>query len=216
MTSDTRSLKEILSPRQLEVLALMAEGLDNYQIADQLFVSIKFVGNCINAIYSELCPGARSAAAKRVLVVRRYLLGHEYDADVFAAALELCKATDAVGKRRASLHQAMMTHDQAQAQWERIITPTSPFPIPPSCLPNLDGYTVSQAARIIGVQPSTVNKWIRQGLLNAVKTPVTGIPGHHTLLRVPHEDLLDFLRRTDRTPRYDIEAAAPEAVGVRA
>lgn len=43
-----------LTPRQLEVLGLMAQGYNNAAIAEQLVLSEKSVENYINAIYQEL------------------------------------------------------------------------------------------------------------------------------------------------------------------
>lgn len=43
-----------LTPRQMEILGLMAQGLGNAAIADQLVISEKTVENHINALYQEL------------------------------------------------------------------------------------------------------------------------------------------------------------------
>lgn len=58
-----------LSPRQIEVMELVAEGRTNQQIAAQLFLAEKTVKNHINAIFSEL--GVDSRAAAIVLWLRR-------------------------------------------------------------------------------------------------------------------------------------------------
>jgi DNA-binding NarL/FixJ family response regulator len=65
-----------LSPRQLEVLGLIAEGHSNAAIAAQLTLSERSVENHVSRIYTTLGVDAtdRSAHA-RVVAVRRYLDG---------------------------------------------------------------------------------------------------------------------------------------------
>jgi DNA-binding NarL/FixJ family response regulator len=62
-----------LTPRQQEVLGLMAEGRSNAAIADRLFLSEKAVLKHVGRIYDEL--GLRQTADdhRRVLAVVRYL-----------------------------------------------------------------------------------------------------------------------------------------------
>jgi len=63
-----------LTQRELEVLALVAEGLRNAQIAEQLFVSEKTVAHHVSAILRKLGVGTRSqagAAAARLGIVER-------------------------------------------------------------------------------------------------------------------------------------------------
>jgi len=62
-----------LSPRQREVLALIAQGLTNAGIAEQLTLSTRSVDAHVNAIYAEL--GIQSAGSRnpRVAAVRAYL-----------------------------------------------------------------------------------------------------------------------------------------------
>jgi DNA-binding CsgD family transcriptional regulator len=53
-----------LSPRELEVLKLVAEGLTNAQVAERLFVSPRMVNAHLNSIYHKLGVGSRSAAPR--------------------------------------------------------------------------------------------------------------------------------------------------------
>ena len=64
---------ERLTPRQLEVLGLMAEGRSNASIAKHLFITDKAVARHINAIFQTLgLPPARDDH-RRVLAVLSYL-----------------------------------------------------------------------------------------------------------------------------------------------
>ena len=65
-----------LSPRQLEVLGLIAEGHSNAAIAEKLTLSERSIENHVSRIYTTLGVDAtdRSAHA-RVVAVRRYLDG---------------------------------------------------------------------------------------------------------------------------------------------
>lgn len=51
-----------LSPRQVEVMDLVAEGRSNQQIAAELFLAEKTVKNHINAIFAELGVSSRAEA----------------------------------------------------------------------------------------------------------------------------------------------------------
>lgn len=51
-----------LSPRQIEILRMMAEGLQNKQIARQLNTSVPTVGSHIRFIYLKLGVNARASA----------------------------------------------------------------------------------------------------------------------------------------------------------
>jgi NarL family two-component system response regulator LiaR len=51
-----------LTPRELEVLSLIAEGLNNKEIAQELVISEKTVKNHINNIFSKLHVNDRSQA----------------------------------------------------------------------------------------------------------------------------------------------------------
>jgi DNA-binding NarL/FixJ family response regulator len=56
------SLFDDLTPRELEVLKLIAEGLSNKEIAEELTISEKTVKNHINNIFSKLHVNDRSQA----------------------------------------------------------------------------------------------------------------------------------------------------------
>jgi predicted ATPase/DNA-binding CsgD family transcriptional regulator len=53
-----------LSPRELEVLTLVAEGLTNAQVAERLFLSPRTVNAHLNSIYHKLEVSSRSAAVR--------------------------------------------------------------------------------------------------------------------------------------------------------
>lgn len=52
-----------LSPRELDVLRLMANGLTNQQIADELFLSRRTVTSHVASILGKLDLSSRTAAA---------------------------------------------------------------------------------------------------------------------------------------------------------
>lgn len=62
-----------LTPRELEVLGLMAEGLSNAGIAEQLVVSLGAVEKHITNVFTKLDLAHEEHAHKRVLAVLRYL-----------------------------------------------------------------------------------------------------------------------------------------------
>lgn len=62
-----------LTPRETEVLALMAEGLANPVIAERLFVTDKAVQKHINAIFMKLDLPESGSTARRVQAVLTYL-----------------------------------------------------------------------------------------------------------------------------------------------
>jgi DNA-binding NarL/FixJ family response regulator len=62
-----------LTPRELEVLARMAEGRSNSAIAAQLFVSESAVGKHVNNIFTKLDLPQADSDHRRVLAVLRYL-----------------------------------------------------------------------------------------------------------------------------------------------
>ena len=64
-----------LSPREREVLALMAEGLGNIAIAERLFVSEGAVHKHIRSIFARLDLAPDDRADRRVAAVLRYLDG---------------------------------------------------------------------------------------------------------------------------------------------
>jgi DNA-binding NarL/FixJ family response regulator len=64
-TATLRDLFTELSPRERQVLDLIAEGLDNHQIAGRLFLSEKTVRNHINSIFGKLEVPNRAQAIVR-------------------------------------------------------------------------------------------------------------------------------------------------------
>jgi DNA-binding NarL/FixJ family response regulator len=62
-----------LSPREAEVLGVMAEGLNNAGIAARLFVTERAVEKHIRSIFTKLDLGQASHDHRRVLAVLRYL-----------------------------------------------------------------------------------------------------------------------------------------------
>jgi DNA-binding NarL/FixJ family response regulator len=59
-----------LTPRELEVLQLLAQGLTSAQIAEQLIISLLTVNTHVRSIYSKLGVTSRSAAT-------RYAIEHD-------------------------------------------------------------------------------------------------------------------------------------------
>ncbi|GAB3154006.1 response regulator transcription factor [Micromonospora sonneratiae] len=64
---------ERLTPREREVLALMAEGLGNSAIAERLFVTENAVHKNIRSIFAKLDLAPTDRADRRVAAVLRYL-----------------------------------------------------------------------------------------------------------------------------------------------
>ena len=62
-----------LTPRQQEVLALMAQGYNNVAIAEKLVLGHKSVENYINAIYQEMNPAQSDRIHLRVSAVLSYI-----------------------------------------------------------------------------------------------------------------------------------------------
>ena len=67
------SLTAGLTPRQQEVLNMMAQGYNNVAIADKLVLGTKSVENYINAIYQELSLSHNGPLHPRVQAVLTYL-----------------------------------------------------------------------------------------------------------------------------------------------
>ncbi|MEW9532946.1 response regulator [Microbispora sp. NPDC049125] len=65
----------LLTPREAEVLAHMAQGLTNASIAEALYVSQSAVEKHINAIFDKLELSQSAGYSRRVLAVLRYLGG---------------------------------------------------------------------------------------------------------------------------------------------
>jgi DNA-binding NarL/FixJ family response regulator len=62
-----------LSPRELEVLAEMAKGLNNAGIADALFISQRAVEKHINSVFTKLDLSFEETTHRRVRAVLFYL-----------------------------------------------------------------------------------------------------------------------------------------------
>jgi DNA-binding NarL/FixJ family response regulator len=62
-----------LSPREREVLSLMAEGLSNRGICERLFLSPKTVETHVNAIFRKLRLAPAPDDHRRVLAVLAFL-----------------------------------------------------------------------------------------------------------------------------------------------
>ena len=66
---------DTLTPREREVLSLMAEGLSNAAIAARLFVTERAVEKHVTSIFSKLRLGADAESHRRVLAVLAFLQG---------------------------------------------------------------------------------------------------------------------------------------------
>jgi DNA-binding NarL/FixJ family response regulator len=64
-----------LTPREREVLALMAEGRSNQGIADQFVITLRAVEKHVSSIFAKLDLPATGSDSKRVLAVLLYLRG---------------------------------------------------------------------------------------------------------------------------------------------
>jgi DNA-binding NarL/FixJ family response regulator len=64
---------ETLTPREREVLELMASGSSNQGIADRLVISLRAVEKYVSAIFSKLGIPATGGESRRVLAVLLYL-----------------------------------------------------------------------------------------------------------------------------------------------
>jgi DNA-binding CsgD family transcriptional regulator len=64
-----------LTPREVEVLILVARGLSNKEIADRLVISAKTVGNHVEHIYGKI--DAKNRAAASLFAMRNGLLPEE-------------------------------------------------------------------------------------------------------------------------------------------
>jgi DNA-binding NarL/FixJ family response regulator len=56
-----------LTPREVEVLGLVAEGLTNPQVAQKLFLSPRTVQRHLNSVYRKLGVSSRTAATRLAL-----------------------------------------------------------------------------------------------------------------------------------------------------
>lgn len=66
---------ERLTPREREVLALMAEGRSNQGIADELVITLRAVEKYVSSIFTKLDMPSTTGDSKRVLAVLLYLRG---------------------------------------------------------------------------------------------------------------------------------------------
>jgi len=66
-----------LTPRELEVLAEMAKGLNNAAVADELFISQRSVEKHINSIFAKLDLSPEESTHRRVQAVLLYLGDHD-------------------------------------------------------------------------------------------------------------------------------------------
>jgi DNA-binding NarL/FixJ family response regulator len=64
-----------LTPREREVLALMAEGRSNQGIADHFVITLRAVEKYVSSIFSKLDLASDGTDSKRVLAVLMYLRG---------------------------------------------------------------------------------------------------------------------------------------------
>jgi DNA-binding NarL/FixJ family response regulator len=64
---------DTLTPKEREVLSLMAEGLSNQGIADRLVVTVAAVERHVTAIFSKLGLPQTGQDHRRVLAVLEYL-----------------------------------------------------------------------------------------------------------------------------------------------
>jgi DNA-binding NarL/FixJ family response regulator len=64
-----------LTPRERDVLALMAEGRSNQGIADHLVITLRAVEKYVSSIFSKLDLAGDGSDSKRVLAVLLYLRG---------------------------------------------------------------------------------------------------------------------------------------------
>ncbi len=62
-----------LTPRETEVLSLMAEGRSNHAVAEQLVITERAVEKHVTSIFSKLDLPASAEAHRRVLAVLKYL-----------------------------------------------------------------------------------------------------------------------------------------------
>lgn len=71
-----------LSPREREILALMAEGLSNSALCERLFLSPKTIERHISSIFAKLDLPPSNDEHRRVAAVLRYLRGERPDSEV--------------------------------------------------------------------------------------------------------------------------------------
>jgi DNA-binding NarL/FixJ family response regulator len=79
-------LLDQLSPRELEVLALMAEGRSNRAIGEQLAVGLKTVETHVSRVFTKLGLNEDRYENRRVLAVLRFLGRESRDASPHSLA----------------------------------------------------------------------------------------------------------------------------------
>ena len=67
------TLRGVLTPREREVLALVADGLTDAAIAERLYVTRRTVETHLGHVFDKLDLPAGSGQNRRVHAVRRYL-----------------------------------------------------------------------------------------------------------------------------------------------
>ena len=72
-TPEQQRVVSRLTPREVEVLEAMAEGLSNRGIAERLFLSVSTVEKAGSAIFDKLDLAGEEQSSRRVLAVLRYL-----------------------------------------------------------------------------------------------------------------------------------------------
>jgi len=60
--------QDVLTAREVEVLGLVAEGLNDQEVAQRLYLSPRTVGRHLTSVYRKLGVGSRTAAAERGLI----------------------------------------------------------------------------------------------------------------------------------------------------
>lgn len=93
-----------LTPRQKEVLELIARGLNNTQISERLNVGVKSVENYINSIYNTL--GVQGGGAGRVQAVLLYFTGRGGAASSLPLILQYSSAVDRLREAKRELEEA--------------------------------------------------------------------------------------------------------------
>jgi DNA-binding CsgD family transcriptional regulator len=63
-SSDPRT-GSLLSPRETEILSLVAEELTDAEVAEELYLSTRTVNAHLRSVYRKLGAGSRAAAVKR-------------------------------------------------------------------------------------------------------------------------------------------------------
>ena len=66
-TSPPEDASSLLSKRETEVLALVAEGLTNAQVAKRLYLSPHTINRHLRSVYRKLGVSSRAAAAREAL-----------------------------------------------------------------------------------------------------------------------------------------------------